>query len=88
MELEREHSGTCKTLEEAQAGGRLIFTPWWKDDTYPDYYAGGTPQEAVVSETTLKAHSDFLRARRSKSLPRGVAIDPVARMVEGQRSDE
>ena len=61
----------------------------YKDDTTPDRYLGGKPQTAEVNPDTLESHSRFLRTRRAKSLPRGGAMDPVARMaMDGMRIDE
>ncbi len=77
-----------ETKEDA-AANELVFTPWWKDNTTPDAYLGGTPKAAEVNVDTLRSHSDFLKTRRSKSLPRGGALEPLTRMaMKGLREDD
>ncbi len=83
-----KHNKQFATRDEATENV-LVFTPWWKDDTKPDVYLGGTPKVAEVNLNTLRSHSEFLKGRRSKSLPRGGAMEPLARMaMEGMRRDD
>jgi hypothetical protein len=82
------HNRNFETREEAIAN-ELVLIEWWKDSSTPDVYLGGTPKTADVNPDTLKSHSEFLRSRRSRSLPRGGALDDVTRMaMEGMRRDE
>jgi hypothetical protein len=88
QEDSRRHSQSFATRQEAEMN-KLKFVPWWKDDTQPDEYHGGTPQMPLLNEKTLQQHVDFVNERKSQARSSGARLERVTQMVvDGYKLDE
>ena len=88
QEDSRRHSQSFATRQEAETN-KLQFVPWWKDETQPDEYHGGTPQMPILNGRTIGQHVDFVNERKSQARSSGAKLERVTQMVvDGYKLDE
>ena len=76
------------TREEAEEN-KLVFEPWWSDDSPGDEYHGGTPQMPVPNEKTIGQYVNFMEERKSQGRSSGGKLEKVLQtVVDGYKYDE